>query len=78
MYVSLIEQIINPYKKYILVYKLYLGRLGFYYGSNNSLRSPVKSSTLSGHAVQSAERSDAGENIIYQVDDMGTAARVFL
>ena len=41
------------------------------------MRSPVKSSTLSGHAVQSAERSDADENIIYQVDDMGTAARVF-
>jgi hypothetical protein len=41
------------------------------------LRSPVKSSTLSGHAVQSAERSDAGENIIYQLDGMGTTARVF-
>jgi len=41
------------------------------------MRSPVKSSTLSGHAVQSAERSDAGGNIINQVDDMGTIARVF-
>src|SRR5271157_6280029 len=28
------------------------------------VRSPVKSSTLSGHAVQCAERSDAGVNII--------------
>jgi hypothetical protein len=31
------------------------------------MRSPVKSSTLSGHAVQSAERSDAGDGIINHV-----------
>ncbi len=42
-----------------------------------SVRSPVKSSTLSGHAVQWSERSDAGENIINQLDGMETAVRVF-
>jgi len=41
------------------------------------MRRPVKSSTLSGEIVQCAERSDAGENIIYQVDGMGTAERAF-
>lgn len=41
------------------------------------MRSPAKASNLSGHAVQSAERSDAGENIIYQLDGMGTTALVF-
>jgi hypothetical protein len=41
------------------------------------VRNPVKSSTESGPCRPVAERSDAGENIINQLDDMGTAARVF-